>query len=425
MSRHHVDRGLQVVVGDARVDDRVLAGRGRVQLAAERVEDLGDLLRAVRARSLEEQVLDEVRDAGLRVALVARAGADPEAERDGAHLREALGDDPFARVELGHDVLLHRRIVTGCSSRATTARRCLRTPRAGGGDRERLTSARPRTSRLDRATCRRSTRGVPACGAELSERDDARAATVTAPSRAARRSGEDVGVRTLTTRRIDRLRHGRVEVGGTRGVEPPASPTGSSRESAPRSASSRRAPRPSPARRSRSGRSGLRRRLLFSAWLRAVLRADASPRVMNRTWQRRPASDRRSRRRVAATASTGSHFDARKASAARTRDAETAITPARTAARRAKAMRSPRDGEPERAGTSRATRLPPSLDASGARHAADAAAPRVGRGRRPLPPACRGASRARRPAWSLPAAIAASSRLVPGRGGSPPEQVLL
>ena len=111
--RHHVDRGLQVLVGDARVDDRVLAGGGRVQLAAERVEDLGDLLRAVRARALEEQVLDEVRDAGLRVALVARAGADPEPERDGAHLREALRDDAFARVELGHDVLLsHAVIVT-------------------------------------------------------------------------------------------------------------------------------------------------------------------------------------------------------------------------------------------------------------------------------------------------------------------------
>ena len=40
------------------------------------------------ARALEEQVLDEVRDARLRVGLVARAGADPEAERDRADARE-------------------------------------------------------------------------------------------------------------------------------------------------------------------------------------------------------------------------------------------------------------------------------------------------------------------------------------------------
>ena len=47
---HHVDRRLEVVVRDARVDERVLArGRG-VQLAAETVEDLGDLERAVAAR---------------------------------------------------------------------------------------------------------------------------------------------------------------------------------------------------------------------------------------------------------------------------------------------------------------------------------------------------------------------------------------
>ena len=42
--RHHVERGLHVPVGDARVDHRVLPRGRRVQLAAEAVEDLGDLL---------------------------------------------------------------------------------------------------------------------------------------------------------------------------------------------------------------------------------------------------------------------------------------------------------------------------------------------------------------------------------------------
>ena len=43
----HAQRLLHMVVGDARVDHRVLAGRRGVQLAAEAVEDLGDFLRGV------------------------------------------------------------------------------------------------------------------------------------------------------------------------------------------------------------------------------------------------------------------------------------------------------------------------------------------------------------------------------------------
>ena len=104
---HHVHRGLEVVVGDARVDERVLARRRRVQLAAEPVEDLCDLERAVAARPLEEQVLDEVRDAGLGGLLVTRAGADPVADGRRANMVEPLGDHAFARVELGQAPVLH------------------------------------------------------------------------------------------------------------------------------------------------------------------------------------------------------------------------------------------------------------------------------------------------------------------------------
>ena len=49
---HHVERRLEVVVGHARVDDRVLAGGRGVQLAAHPVEDLGDLERGVAVESL-------------------------------------------------------------------------------------------------------------------------------------------------------------------------------------------------------------------------------------------------------------------------------------------------------------------------------------------------------------------------------------
>ena len=87
--RHHVDRDLEVVVRDPRVDDSRLAGRRRVQLAAHRVEALGDLLRRVARRPLEQQVLDEVRDTRPRERLVTRPGADPEADRRRPHARRS------------------------------------------------------------------------------------------------------------------------------------------------------------------------------------------------------------------------------------------------------------------------------------------------------------------------------------------------
>ena len=105
--RHHVERALEPVVGDPRVDDGRLARCRRVQLSAELVEDLRDLLRRVARRALEEQVLDEVRDARARDGLVPRAGADPEPERDGANAWDALRDDALARRELGELVLRH------------------------------------------------------------------------------------------------------------------------------------------------------------------------------------------------------------------------------------------------------------------------------------------------------------------------------
>ncbi len=92
----HVERLLEPVVGHACIDERRLARRRGVQLPAEAVEDLRDLLRGVRARALEEQVLDEVRDAGAGVGLVARAGPDPEAERHRADAGHLLGDHPLA-----------------------------------------------------------------------------------------------------------------------------------------------------------------------------------------------------------------------------------------------------------------------------------------------------------------------------------------
>src|SRR5207253_10327610 len=114
----------------ARVEHGVLARGRRVQLAAHLVEDLGDLDGVVAAAALEEEVLDEVRDTGALVALVPRARADPEADGDGAHARDALADHALAPLELGYLEPLHRSSLTftrcaACSSpeaRATSAR---------------------------------------------------------------------------------------------------------------------------------------------------------------------------------------------------------------------------------------------------------------------------------------------------------------
>ena len=114
--RHDVERGLQPFVRDAGVDDGRLSRGRRVQLPTELVEDLGDLLRRVARRALEEQVLDEMRDACASFRLVPRPRSDPEPERDRAYARDALGDDALAGGELAQVVLGHRRIVSPACS---------------------------------------------------------------------------------------------------------------------------------------------------------------------------------------------------------------------------------------------------------------------------------------------------------------------
>ena len=62
---HHVERERQVLVEHAHVHDGRLAGREGVQLGAEAIGDARDLDLVVALAALEQQVLDEVRDAGL------------------------------------------------------------------------------------------------------------------------------------------------------------------------------------------------------------------------------------------------------------------------------------------------------------------------------------------------------------------------
>ena len=129
---HDVERGLQALVRHTRVHDRGLPRGGGVELAAELVEELRDLLRRVARGALEEQVLDEVRDARAALGLVTRACADPEAERDRAHVRQPLGDDALAGLELGELMLGHAQDRTRI--RALTSRaHCLGCQRGNGG----------------------------------------------------------------------------------------------------------------------------------------------------------------------------------------------------------------------------------------------------------------------------------------------------
>ncbi|MBK5225458.1 MAG: hypothetical protein JJD96_02665 [Thermoleophilia bacterium] len=60
--------------------DGVLPRRGRVELAAEGIKDLGDLNGVEARTALEQQVLDEVADAALIGQFVAGARPDPEAQ---------------------------------------------------------------------------------------------------------------------------------------------------------------------------------------------------------------------------------------------------------------------------------------------------------------------------------------------------------
>ena len=104
---HDVERRLQSIVRNARVEDGCLARRGGVELAAEAVEDLRDLLGGMPRGALEEQVLDEVGDPRAVIGLVPRARADPEAERDRADAGNLLADHALAGREARELVVLH------------------------------------------------------------------------------------------------------------------------------------------------------------------------------------------------------------------------------------------------------------------------------------------------------------------------------
>ncbi len=67
------------------------AGAG-IEVAADRLDLLGDLARGAARRALERHVLEEMRDAVLVRRFVAAAAPDPDAERSGLQMRHRIGD---------------------------------------------------------------------------------------------------------------------------------------------------------------------------------------------------------------------------------------------------------------------------------------------------------------------------------------------
>ena len=97
---HHVEGRRQVLVEHPRVDRGALLVGAGVELGAHAVEELVDLGRRVAVGAAEQQVLEEVREAGLPHRLTARAGGHEEAQGRGPHGGHGLRDDPQPGVEL-------------------------------------------------------------------------------------------------------------------------------------------------------------------------------------------------------------------------------------------------------------------------------------------------------------------------------------
>ena len=94
-----VDRRRQVLVEDLDVVAGVFLRRERVELAADGVDRLGDVLGGARAGALEEHVLDEMGDAAAVDGLVPRPARQPDAEADGPDVRHRLGDEAETGIQ--------------------------------------------------------------------------------------------------------------------------------------------------------------------------------------------------------------------------------------------------------------------------------------------------------------------------------------
>ena len=94
-----VERQRQVLVEDLDVVAGVFLGGESVELAADRIDGLGDVLGAAAGGALEQHVLHEVGDAALLGRLVPRSPGQPDADADRADLCHPLGEDAEPVIE--------------------------------------------------------------------------------------------------------------------------------------------------------------------------------------------------------------------------------------------------------------------------------------------------------------------------------------
>ncbi len=111
--RQDVDGKGQMLIEHLDVVTRVLLGRKRVELAANRVDRLCDVFGTARRRALEQHVLDKVRDAALSIGLVARSARQPHTQAHRSHLPHRLGKETKTVVQS----LAHNHGVTGLAPR--------------------------------------------------------------------------------------------------------------------------------------------------------------------------------------------------------------------------------------------------------------------------------------------------------------------
>ena len=142
-----------MLVEHPRVDRGALLVGAGVELGAHAVEQLVDLGGRVALGAAEQQVLEEVREAGLRHRLTARAGGDEEAQGRGPHGGHGLRDDPQPGVELRDAMAGDRRLSRRSGSRSPRGARSRSRPRPPR-------SPPPRPPRWPRPRSRRALRAA-------------------------------------------------------------------------------------------------------------------------------------------------------------------------------------------------------------------------------------------------------------------------
>ncbi len=97
-----VERERHVVLEHSRIVSGAFgAGRG-IEIAADRLDLLGDLAGRTPPRALERHVLEKMRNAVLVMKLVAAAGSDPYAERCRLQMRHGIGHHADAGFQGRH-----------------------------------------------------------------------------------------------------------------------------------------------------------------------------------------------------------------------------------------------------------------------------------------------------------------------------------